>query len=65
MMHDRRIGRIHLAVGGIGGQIGGQISARRINGGLHVARRAVDVAAQVELQGDVGRAQLSSTKSSR
>jgi hypothetical protein len=39
------------------GQIGRQIAARRVDGGLHVARGRVDVAVQVELQGDAGRAQ--------
>ena len=63
--HDRRIGGIHLAVGGIGRQVGRQIGPRRVDGGLHVAGGAVDVAAQVELHGDVGRCPASSTRSSR
>ena len=56
--HDRGVGGIDLAIGRIAGQIGGQISARRIDGGLHVARRRIDVAVQVELHGDAGGAQL-------
>jgi hypothetical protein len=51
--HDRRIGGIDLAIGRIAGQVGGQIGARRVDGGLDVARRAVDVAAQVELDRDL------------
>ena len=51
-----RIGRIrgiHLAVGGRSGQVLRQLSARRIDAGLHVLGRGIDVAIQVELQGDV------------
>ena len=51
------VGRVHLAVGGIGGQVGGQVGARRVDGGFHVARRAVDVAAEVELERDGGGAE--------
>ena len=50
--HDRRIGGIDLAIGRIGRQVGGQIGSRRIDGGLHIARRAINVAAEVELNGD-------------
>ena len=55
--HDGRVGRIHLAIGGIGGQIGRQIGSRGVDGGFHVARRAVDVAAEIELDGDAGGAE--------
>ena len=55
--HDGRVGRVHLAIGGIAGQVGGQVGARRVDGGFHVARRAVDVAAEVELNGDAGGAE--------
>ena len=47
---DGRIGRIHLAVGGIVGQVGGQIAAGGVDGGLHVARGGIDVAVEIELQ---------------
>ena len=50
--HDRRIGGIDLAIGRIARQVGGQIGSRRIDGGLHIARRAIDVAAEVKLNGD-------------
>src|SRR5207249_8730310 len=50
---DRRVGRIHLAVGGIARQAGGQLAARGVDRSLHVARGAVDVAVEVELQRDV------------
>ncbi len=53
---DRGVGRVDLAVGRVGSQAGRQIGARRVDRRLHVARRAVDVAAQAELQGDAGRA---------
>ena len=52
---DGRIGRIHLAVGGIAGQVGRQVAAGGIDGRLHVARRRVDIAVQIELQRDAGR----------
>ena len=49
---DRRVGRIDLAVGRIARQIGRQIGARGVDRRLDVARGAVDVAVDVELQGD-------------
>ncbi len=52
---DRRVGRIDLAVGRIAAQAGRQIGPRRVDRGLHVTRRAVDVAIEVELQRDPGR----------
>ncbi len=55
--HDGRIGRIHLAIAGIGRQVGGQVSSSRVDAGFDVARGGVDIAAQVELQGHVGAAQ--------
>ena len=62
---DRRIGGVHFAIRRIGRQVRGQIGARRVDAGFHVARRAVDIAAQIELQGDAGGAQACSTRSSR
>ena len=52
---DWRIGRIDLAVGRIGSQAGRQVGAGRIDRGLYVARRAVDIPVQPELQGDARR----------
>ena len=49
---------IHFAIGWIARQVRGQLAARRIDGGLHVARGGIDVAVQIELQRDAGRAQL-------
>ena len=49
---DRRIGGIHFTVVGIARQIRRQVSARRIDGRLHVSRGGIDIAVQVELQGD-------------
>ena len=48
----RRVGRVDLAVLRVAAQVGRQVGARGVDRGLHVARRAVDRARQVELQGD-------------
>ncbi len=56
--HDGRIGGIDLPVGWIGGKVGREVATRRVDGRLHVAGRAIDVPAQVELQGDTGRAEV-------
>ena len=50
--HDRRVGRVDLAVGGARRQVGGQLAAGGVDRRLHVARRAIDVAIEVELQRD-------------
>ena len=50
--HDRRIGGIDLAIGRIARQVGGQIGSRRIDRRLNVARRAINVAAEVKLNSD-------------
>src|SRR6266849_11196172 len=50
---DGRIRRVDLAIGRIAGKVGGQLAARRIDGGLHVASGGIDVAAEVELENDV------------
>ena len=55
--HDRRVGRIDLVVGRIAAQAGRQVDARRDDARLDVARRAVDVAIEAELQRDAGRAE--------
>ena len=54
---DRRFGRIGLAVAGILRQVRRQLAARGVDRGLHVAGGGIDVAIEVELQGDGGRAQ--------
>jgi hypothetical protein len=53
--HDRRVSRVDLAICGVCLERGGQIGARRIDGSLHIASGAVDVAVQPELQGDARR----------
>ena len=55
--HDRRVGRVHLAVARVVRQVRRQLAARGVDRGLHVARRRIDVAAQVELHRDRRRAQ--------
>ena len=42
---------------GFCGRFGRKLAARRVDGRLHVARRRVDVAVQIELQRDAGRAE--------
>ena len=39
-------------IDGVGGKVGGQVSARGVDGGLHIAGSAVDIAAEVELESD-------------
>ncbi len=51
---DRRIGGIDLAIGRIDRQVRWQIGARCVDRRLDVARGAVDVAADVELDDDAG-----------
>ena len=55
--HDRRVGRIDLAIRRIGGKVGRQERSRGIDTCLHVACGAIDVAAEVELQRDGGGAE--------
>ena len=55
--HDRRIGGIDLMIGGVLAQAGRQIDPRRDDGGLDVARRAIDIAIKAELKRDAGRAE--------
>ncbi len=54
----RRVGRIGLAVGRVRAQGRRQVDARGVDRRLHLARRAVDVARQLELQADAGAADL-------
>ncbi len=54
--HDRRVGGIDLAIGGRGGQVEGQVAGRGVDGRLHVARRAIHVAIEIELDSDRGAA---------
>ena len=56
--HDRRVGGIDFAVGRVARQVGRQVSARGVDGRLHVARRAVNVPVQIKLQRDAGRAEI-------
>ncbi len=62
--HDRRVGRVELAPGRIGAQRRRQVRARCLDRRLDVARGAVDVAIDIELDGDghgtdvAGRGQL-------
>ena len=55
--HDGRVGGIDFAIGGIRREIGGEIGASGIDGGFDVARGAVDVAGEIELDGDGGGAE--------
>ena len=52
---NRRVGRVDFVIAGIARQIRGQLASRRIDRGLHIARRSIHIAAQVELHGDVRR----------
>ena len=61
---DRRIGRIDLLVGRRHGQVLRQVCAGRLDRRLHVLRGAVDVAVEIELQRDRGRAERRSPRSS-
>ena len=54
---DRRIGGVHLAIGRIARQVCRKIAARGVDRRLHVARRGVDVAIEIELQSDAGGSQ--------
>ncbi len=51
--HDRRVGRVGLKETWVLRQVGGQLRTRRVDGSLHVTRGAIDVAVEVELQGDI------------
>ena len=51
---DRRVRRIDLAIGGVGGKVRGQLRAGGVDGRLHIARGAVDVAVEIELEDDAG-----------
>ncbi len=55
--HDGRVRRIDLAIGRIVRQVCRKLAAGSVDRRLDVARRGVDVAVEVELQGDVGRAE--------
>ena len=56
MDHDRAVGRIDLSVGRRARQVLGQLAAGSVDGRLHVVGGPVDVAVEVELQRDAGRA---------
>ena len=50
---------------GIVRQVGRQLPARGVDGGLHVARRGVDVAVEIELQRDAESSRACWWRSSR
>ena len=52
-----RVGRIDFPISRAARQVERQIACGRVNGRLHVARGAVDIAIQVELNGDARSAQ--------
>ena len=54
---DRRVGRVHLGIGRRVGKVLGQRRCCGIDGRLHVLRRGVDVATELELQGDLAEAE--------
>src|SRR5581483_4700558 len=56
--HDRRIGRVDLAPGWVHRKVGRKVTAGGVDGGLDVARGAVDVAIEVKLEGDASRAEI-------
>ncbi len=49
----RRVGRVHLGIGGRVGKVARQRRGRGVDAGLHVLRGRVDVAVEVELQRDL------------
>ncbi len=55
---DGRVRRIHLPILRVVGQVGGEVSAGCVDRRLHVARGAIDVPVQVELQDDGGRSEI-------
>ena len=50
---DRRVGRVHLRIDRRVGEVLRQRRARAVDRGLHVLRRRVDVAVEIELQRDL------------
>ena len=48
---------VYLAVAGVGREIGGQVGAGGVDAGFDVAGGAVNIAAQIELEGDRGGAE--------
>ena len=55
---DWRIRGVRFAIARVAGQIGGQLAARCVDGGLNVAGGGVDVAIEIELESDGGAAEL-------
>src|SRR5208283_869216 len=49
--HDRGVGGIDFAIGGIGREVCGEIGAGGVDGGFDVASGAIDVAGEIELDG--------------
>ena len=56
--HDRCVGRIDLAIGWVGWQIGREVAASGVDRRLHVTGRSIDVAVQVKLQRHARRAEI-------
>ena len=58
--HDRRISRINFSPSGILREVRRKICARGVDRCLHVARRAIDVTTQIELQRNSRRTEIAS-----
>src|SRR5207245_10888652 len=56
--HDGCVSRINLAVDRRVRQVGRELSTRGVDGRLDVPRRRINVAAQIELEHDLGGAEL-------
>ena len=54
--HDRRLGRINLAILRVAGHPRGQLAAHRVDRRLHLPRRRVDIAVHFKHQRHLGRA---------
>ena len=61
---DRRVRRIDLAIGRRARQVLRQLPARGIDRGLHVVRGGIDVAVEIELDGDRRSSRARSSRSS-
>ena len=55
---NRLVGRVDLPIPRIAGQIGWKLPASRVDGRLHVTPGGIDVTIQIELQRDLGAAEL-------
>jgi hypothetical protein len=57
---DGRVGRIRLAIAWMARQVGRKLAQRGVDGGLDVARRGIRIPAEIKLQCNVGRPELTS-----